>query len=184
MSATLALTLTRGFRKNALLVDTFLVLGGSILIGLLAQLQFPLPFTPVPVTGQTLGVLLIAAALGSTRGTAAVVAYLAEGLIGFPVFAGGPATIGYLAGFVAAAWVTGRLAERGMDRTVKKALPAFVLGQLLIYLFGAIWLSFFVGGANSIRMGIVPFLPGDLLKILLAATALPTAWKFVSETRD
>lgn len=171
------------------------VLGGSALIALAAQLSIPLPFTPVPVTGQTFAVLLVGAALGARAGTLAVLAYLAEGLLGAPVFAGGrsawsPSALpgvpvilgpsaGYLAGFAAAAALVGWLAERGLDRRFGTAALAMACGSLAIYVFGAGWLARSVGVEAAVRLGVLPFLAGDLLKVLLAAAALPGAWRLL-----
>jgi len=168
------------------------VLAGSALIALAAQLRIDLPFSPVPVTGQTFAVLVVGAALGTRLGAAAVVAYLLEGLAGLPVFAGGTSawspssagvpviagpTAGYLVGFVAAAAVVGALAERGFDRTVVTTIVAMVLGDLVIYVFGVPWLARFVGADRAIPLGLQPFIVGDAFKIALAAAALPLAWR-------
>jgi len=166
-------------------VGTFtVVLAASLLIALLAHVRFTLPFTPVPVTGQTLGVLLVAAALGARRGTAAVLAYLAEGALGLPVFAGGSGmaylfgpTGGYLLGFLAAAWVVGALAERGSERNLRTAWLAFLAGEAVIYAFGVPWLGLYVGFSRAVVLGFTPFLLGDLLKALFAGLLLPAAWR-------
>lgn len=189
----LADTLRPGFARptpapvttGSALYDLGLVLAGSILIALSAQVAFPLPFSPVPVTGQTFGVLLVASLLGRVRGTAAVLAYLAEGVAGLPVFAGlaaGPAKLigptgGYLAGFVLGAYVCGWLAERGWDRTPLRTTISMVLGNVAIFAVALPWLARFVGPANVWTMGFWPFLPGDIVKIGLAAALLPLGWK-------
>lgn len=162
------------------------VLGGSWLIALLAQISIPLQ--PVPITGQTFGVLLVGAALGARRGALALLAYLAQGLMGLPVFAGGTAglgrllgpTGGYLVGFAAAAALVGWLSERGWDRRFVSTLAAMGLGNLVIYALGAPWLAQFVGWERALTAGVLPFLMGDVLKAFLAALALPSAWKLLS----
>jgi len=162
-----------------------LVVGMSLLTGLAAQVAIPLPFSPVPVTGQTFAVLLAGALLGSRRGALSQVTYIAEGLAGMPVFAGGHAglawalgpTGGYLAGFVAAAFVTGWLAERGWDRKVLTAALAMAVGNGVIYAFGLVWLTQFVGPERLLLAGLAPFLVGDAVKIGLAAMALPASWR-------
>lgn len=167
--------------------DLTLVLLGSALIALSARAAIPLPFSPVPITGQTFAVLLVGAALGRWRGAAAVLAYLAEGAAGLPVFAGvsaGPATLvgptgGYLFGFVPAAWLCGYLAERGWDRSVVGTLAAMVLGNVVIFAVALPWLARFTGAANVWALGFWPFIPGDVVKMALAAAALPLAWKWV-----
>jgi len=167
--------------------DALLVLGGSILIALMAQVAIPLPFSPVPVTGQTFAVLLVGAVLSSRRGALSLLAYLAEGAVGLPVFAGGGSglpwllgpTGGYLVGFVAAAWMVGSLCERGWDRQVRTAALAMLAGNGVIYLFGVPWLAHFVGVERVLALGLWPFVPGDLVKLALAALALPSAWRLV-----
>lgn len=164
-----------------------LILGFSILIGLSAQISIPLPFTPVPITGQTLTVLLTGAVLGSRRGALAVLTYLAQGFAGLPVFAGGKfglaalfgPTGGYLLGFVVAAFVTGWLAERGWDRDFKTNALAMLAGNVVIYLVGLPWLAVFTGANQAIALGLLPFIPGDLLKLALATALLPIGWRLV-----
>lgn len=171
--------------------DVLLVLAGSALIALSAQVAVPLPFSPVPVTGQTFAVLLVGAALGRTRGSAAVLAYLAEGAAGLPVFAGGLAgpamllgpTGGYLFGFLPAAWICGALAERGWDRHLLGTLAAMTAGDLAIFAVGVPWLARFVGAENALAFGFAPFLVGNLAKIVLAAGVLPVAWTLVRRSR-
>ena len=175
-------------RRSALLYDAALVLGASLVIALSAQVAIQLPFSPVPITGQTMAVLLVGALLGSRRGALAVMAYIAEGLAGLPVFAGATAglarlfgpTGGYLVGFVAAAFLVGWLAERGWDRRFGKTLAAMTLGNLVIYAVGVVWLAVFVGGlSRAWSLGVLPFLPGDVIKIILAAVLLPGGWKLL-----
>ncbi len=173
---------------RAALYDVALIVSASLFIALMAQLTLYLPFSPVPITGQTLAVLLIGALLGSTRGGVAVLAYLAEGASGMPVFSGGHAgavvlagpTGGYLAGFVIAAYAVGWLAERGWDRNVFLTLAAMVLGNAVIYLSGLAWLTQFVGTQNALVAGLYPFLLGDAIKVLLAALLLPAGWKLLT----
>jgi len=165
--------------------DVLLVVGGSLFVAALAQVRIPLPFTPVPVTGQTLAVLVVGAALGARKGAASLLLYLIAGLIGLPVFHGGTSgaavvlgpTGGYLIGFVVAAWLIGVLAARGLDRRIPTALLAFLAGEAVIYLFGVAWLSFFLGWKGALIGGLLPFLLGDALKLVAAALLLPAAWK-------
>jgi biotin transport system substrate-specific component len=188
MNTTLALTLTQRWAKqNTLLTDALLVIAGSIVVALFAQVSIPLSFTPVPLTGQTFAVLLVGAALGSKRGASSLALYTLEGVIGLPVFAGwtsglakliGP-TGGYLIGFIVAAYVIGLLAERGLDRNWRTALVPFLIGTLVIYLFGATWLAYFLGLADALALGVLPFLIGDAIKLILAAIALSSAWTLV-----
>ena len=187
---TLATTLyTRSFpRAASWLRELVLLLVGVLLLAGLAQVEIPLPFTPVPITGQTFGVLLIAAAYGSKRGAASMLAYIAAGASGLPFFSGGAgglrvltgATAGYLAGFVVAAYVVGLLCERGLERSVRTSLIPFVAGTVIIYACGVAWLSLLVGGfAKAVTLGLLPFLVGDAIKLAAAALALPAAWRLV-----
>lgn len=164
--------------------DVILVVSGAVMAGLLAQVAIPLPFTPVPITGQTLGALLIGTGLGWRRGIASMVLYTLVGLAGVPWFAGhtsgwAAASFGYIIGMVIAAGVCGYLAERKADRTPAKSLPMMALGSLIIYAVGVPWLavSVNVGPAKALSMGLYPFLAGDAIKVLIAAAALPTAWR-------
>ena len=185
--ATIASQLTSRIRANSWHVETTLILTGSVLIALSAQVAVPLAFSPVPVTGQTFAVLLIGALFGSRRGAATVIVYLIEGACGLPFFAErtGSAAIllgptgGYLIGFVGAAYLTGWLAERGWDRGLFSTAAAMVLGNMVIYITGLAWLSSFVGSGNVLALGLYPFIPGAIVKIALAAMLLPTAWKLI-----
>jgi biotin transport system substrate-specific component len=167
--------------------DILLVVAGSFFVAGMAQVRIPLPFTPVPLTGQTFAVLLVGAVLGSRRGAASLLLYLVQGIIGLPVFAGGASglavllgpTGGYLVGFVAAAYLIGLLAARGLDRHFPSALLAFLTGEAVIYLFGVAWLSVFLGLQRAIVAGFLPFLIGDAIKLVAAALVLPVAWKLV-----
>lgn len=187
---TLAPTIsTRYFpRTSSWLRDLVLIVAGSLLVAALAQITIPLPFTPVPLTGQTFAVLLVGATLGSKRGLASMILYIVEGAIGLPFFAGGAsgwhvlvgATAGYLIGFIVAAYVIGLLAERGLERNVHTSFVPFFVGTLIIYFFGVAWLSVVLGSlSKAIVAGLLPFIIGDIIKLILAALALPAAWKIV-----
>jgi biotin transport system substrate-specific component len=187
---TLALTLSNRFypRAASWLRDIGFIFTGSLLLAVLAQVSVPLPFTPIPLTGQTFGVLLIGSALGAKRGLASVILYILIGALGMPFFAGGAsgwhvlvgATAGYLVGFVFAAYLIGLLAERGLDRAFRTSFIPFLIGTLVIYIFGSVWLTFILGNFNrAILVGILPFLFGDVIKLILAAMALPAVWKVV-----
>jgi biotin transport system substrate-specific component len=176
--------------KSGLGREVALILGGSLLIALSAQLQFVLPFSPVPITGQTFAVLLLGALYGSKRGPATVVTYLALGVMGLPVFAGGTfglsrlvgPTAGYLVGFLAAAFVVGLLSERGWDRKPWATAVSMIIGNGIIYVTGILWLSRFVGWQAVLSTGFLPFLPGDALKIALATILLPAGWKLIGRS--
>lgn len=168
--------------------ETILIVAGSLLIALSAQIAVYIG--PVPITGQTFGVLLVAAVLGR-RSVFSVLLYLGQGVVGLPVFAGGVAgpvaflgpTAGYLIGFIPAAYVVGWLCERGMDRRFVTATAAMIIGNLIIYTFGIIWLSTYTGWERVFSAGLLPFIPGDLLKIGLAAVLLPSAWKLLARMK-
>jgi biotin transport system substrate-specific component len=169
-----------------------LVIGFSLLTALAAQVVIPLPFTPVPLTGQTFAVLLTGALLGSRLGALALVAYLVEGAAGLPFFRGGAGgaqhllgpTAGYLFAFPAAAFVTGYLAERGWDRRFLTAAAAMALGSLVILAGGWAWLAVLTGNAaQAFRLGVGWFLVGDLVKVALAAASLPAGWAIVVRRR-
>ena len=165
------------------IADIAAVLGGSLLIALCAQLRIPLPFTPVPITGQTFAVLLLPALLGGWRGPAAVAAYLLQGAFGLPFFAGGTGgwamlagpTGGYLVGFFAAAALIPVILGRGAAGPAR-IVAALLAGNVAIYVFGVPWLDRFVDGqlVTAIELGLTPFLIGDAIK-LLAASALAVA---------
>lgn len=172
---------------KGVLYDVVMVAGFAILTALLSQ--FSVWVGPVPITGQTLAVLLSGAMLGSRLGAMSQMTYLAIGATGIPFwFAfGGPPGIariigptgGYLIGFVAAAFVVGWLAERSWDRRVWTAGLAMLIGNIVIYVFGLMWLSRFVAPDAVLRSGLYPFVIGDTLKIVLAALALPAGWRLV-----
>jgi biotin transport system substrate-specific component len=186
-SATIADLLRPCEKRRAIFYDITLVIGGSLLIGLCAQVKILLPFSPVPITGQTFAVLMIGTLLGPWRGSLAVLAYITEGAVGLPVFAlGGGFTIligptgGYLVGFVPAAYITGLLAQKGWDRRIVTTILAMVLGNIVIYAFGLFWLCCLTGINRSVlSVGLYPFIVGDLLKIALAAAVLPSGWKLL-----
>lgn len=165
------------------------VVGGAALIGLLAQVVVPLPFTPVPLTGQTLGVLLVAAALGTSRGIASTSLYGAAGVAGVPWFAGGASgwaavSFGYVLGFVAAAALVGWLAERSWDRSLTRSFLAMLGGSVVILGVGTTWLAVAlrVDAQRAFELGFIPFLPGDLVKVLLAVAILPAAWRIARQS--
>ncbi len=157
------------------------VVGMALLIALCAQIEIPLPFTPVPLSGSTLGVLYAGALLGTRRGAASVALYLLLGAIGLPFFAGGAAgwhhffgaTGGYLVGFLPAAWVAGRLSERGWDKSPLTAFAQMLVGSLVVFAFGLAVLSFYVPAPELLTKGFYPFVLGDLAKAALSAGLLP-----------
>ncbi|HEY3530998.1 MAG TPA: biotin transporter BioY [Nocardioides sp.] len=182
-------------RVAALVADAVLVAAGVALIALSAQVSINLPHTPVPITGQTFGALLVGGAYGARRGFVTFATYLVVGGLGYGVFAGhssgwdvlrfSSATGGYLVGMLVAAGLVGWLADRGWDRKPWRSLPTMVLGNVVIYAFGATWLAHAlgVGAQDAWDLGVKDFLVGDALKILLAAGLLPGAWWVVDKIR-
>lgn len=174
-------------------ITAALVFGFALFTAAMAQLVIPLGFTPVPITGQTLAVLLAGGVLGANAGAASQALYVTMGAVGLPFFAdakGGwtvatGSTAGYLVGFVVAAWLVGRLAERDQDRSVGTALGAFLVGSVTIYLFGVPWLANVIGADwnRAAELGAYPFIAGDLVKVAIAGSLLPAAWRFVDRTR-
>ena len=188
--------------------DVALVIGFSLFMALLARLSIHLPFTPVPITGQTLGVLLTGAALGSWRGAAAMTLYLVEGsqlsvyagggsdyvwqlasgnfIFGFTSGASGlfwnMASGGYLIGFIPAAFLVGYLCEHGWDRKVWIIL-AMLAGNVMLYLPGLLQLSLFVPSDKVFEYGLYPFILGDLLKLYMASLIVPLAWGLLDRRR-
>ena len=181
--------------------DTLLIVGFTLFVVLLARLSIHLPFTPVPVTGQTFGMLVTGAALGSWRGATSLGLYLVIGMF-LPVYAGSSdgylwqgglgeyvfgfssgssgyfwqlASGGYIIGFVAAAWLVGFLSERGFGSGAW-ALPVLLAGNVLVYVPGLIQLSLFAPDGKTLEWGLYPFIAGDLLKLFLAAMLVPAAW--------
>ena len=183
-----------GERVNARVRDISLVLAGALLIYLTARVAIPVPGSPVPITGQTFGVLLVGGALGFRRGLIGVALYVLLGVIGLPFFAEGKgglsviwgATGGYLVGFVIAGGLVGRLAELGWDRKIGGALGAMLLGSAVIYAIGLPWLGIVTGTspAETIAQGLTPFIFGDALKLVLAAVLFPVAWWVVGRRPD
>lgn len=177
--------------RSAWVRNAIVVLAGSMLLTAAAKIS--LPFYPVPMTLQTLVVLCLGMALGPRLGALTVLAYLAQGAVGLPVFAGTPekgiglaymlgSTGGYLLGFVVAAWVVGCLAKLRWDRSILTTIAAMLIGNAVIYAFGLIWLGSVVGWDKPIlAWGMTPFLLGDLAKVLIAAAVLPTIWKLLKK---
>ncbi|MFD7415843.1 biotin transporter BioY [Kitasatospora purpeofusca] len=175
-----------GTRLGTQARDLALVAGGAALTGLAAQLSVNVPGSPVPVTGQTFAALLVGTALGARRGVASLGLYLLAGAAGLPWFAEATsgwamASFGYVIGFVLAAGLVGALARRGADRSPVRTAAAMVLGSLAIYAVGVPYLAFAldVPLARAAELGLYPYLVGDALKAVLAAGALPLAWKLL-----
>ncbi len=180
-------------RTRRILRDVGIAIAGSLLLTLSAKTQ--IPFWPVPMTMQTFVVMVIGMALGPRLGVATVALYLAQGAVGFPVFAGTPEkgvgiaymmgpTGGYLAGFLAGAWICGALAERGWDRSWLKSGIAAAIGHAVIFGLGVLWLQSLIGWQKAFEFGVAPFWAATLLKTALAVAVLPPAWALVRKLRD
>ena len=200
--STIALTLAPPRSRSAarVMFEIACAVVGSFLIAGLAQISFALPFTPVPITGQTLGVLLVGAAYGPGLGAATILLYLVWAVVGLPVLAPvdgihdtgldvlrlTAATGGYLWGFVLAAALTGWLARRGWDRTFRSSIGAMLLGSIVIYAVALPWLQHVLAPATieeTLQAGLYPFIIGDTLKLLAAAGVLPAAWALLKKLR-
>jgi biotin transport system substrate-specific component len=179
-------------RTDSWVRSLLLVIGGSFLIALFAHVSIPLPFTTVPIAIQPHICLLLGALLGSRNGSLAVLTYLIQGAVGLPVFALGKSGIvhllgptgGYLIGYLLAAWITGYLIERSSSKSLRRAVLAMTLGNLVVYLCGLSQLSLFVGIERVFYLGMLPFLIGDVLKLGLAYQVLKSFQKFRGNMRE
>ena len=191
-SFTLPRFVTERVAQNSAVRNIALVIAASLLIAVAAQISIPLQ--PVPMTLQPVAILLVGAALGSSRGAAAAALYLAEGFSGMPVFAGGAAgplvflgpTAGYLLAFPAAAWIAGIASERGWARSMMTTVPPMVLAIAVIHLGGWSWLAtaMGLGAQKAFLLGVAPFWASDILKIAIAATLLPAAQSLLSRYKN
>lgn len=184
-----AATIVDVWRPNenvkASVYDAAAVFVGSVLMALSAQIAVG---WPVPFTGQTFAVLMAGMLLGPTRGSLCVLLYLLEGALGLPVFSQGRAglfmffgpTGGYLVGFIAAAYISGWLSQKGWSKTVLGTIAAMVAGDSVLFIFGLCWLMVWTKSANVLAVGLYPFIVGDILKIALATAILPSSWKILS----
>jgi biotin transport system substrate-specific component len=175
------------------------VLTGTAFISVLAQVSIPLPFTPVPLTGQTLAVLLTAGALGTWRSMSSSILYLGLAVAGLPVLAPQPdgthvigtqvfqmASFGYVVGFIVASFVVGKLSERGLSKSILGTTFTMLIGNVVIYTAGLINLKNVTGAdlAQVFSWGLTPFLIGDLIKVVIAANLLPATWKLVNRSHN
>ncbi len=182
------------FPRSGLVAHAALVLAAALFVAAAAQVAIPLPFTPVPITGQTFAVLLVGGTLGARLGALSLLLYWLLGVAGAPFYAEGGSgwktfagpTGGYLVGFVLAAAVTGFLAERRWDRHFSSSVTAMLTGSVLIYACGLPWLAAEIdaGLEGTLEAGLYPFVVGDLVKLYLAGALLPTAWRLVGRLRD
>lgn len=180
------------FPRSSALTEALFVVGGIGFISLLAQISLPVPGSPVPVTGQTLGVLLIGTTYGARLGFITFASYLLAGIAGAPIFAGSShgiekivgATGGYLVGMLIASLLLGYLADRKADQKFRTSFPALLLGDLVIFTFGLTWLhtSLDMTWAATFKAGLTPFILGEVIKIAITATSLPLIWRKISRS--
>jgi biotin transport system substrate-specific component len=178
-------------RRSSAVTQISLILTGTVFLALMAQISFPIPGSPVPFTGQTLGVLLLGTAYGASLGFSTMAFYLLMGILGAPIFASGShglekivgATGGYLVGMLISILVLGALAGRKWDQKIKTVIPTMIIGNSIVFTFGLIWLHQYTGQswAWTFEKGLTPFIFGELLKIAIASTTLPVVWRFVSK---
>ncbi len=176
--------------RSTALSNAVLVVSGVIGLAALAQIAIPVPGSPVPVTGQTLGVLILGTAYGSTLGFTTFALYILAGIAGAPVFADGGhgldriigATGGYLVGMLVATFVLGQLARFRLDQKFLTALPSMLIGTITTFSFGLIWLHQYTGQSWSwtFEKGLTPFIVGEVLKIAIAGTSLPAIWRVIN----
>ncbi len=168
-----------------------LILTGTVFLAVMAQIAFPIPGSPVPFTGQTLGVLLLGTAYGAGLGFSTIAFYLLMGMAGAPIFSSGTSGIerivgptgGYLVGMLISSLVLGALAGRKWDQKIKTVIPTMIIGNSVIFAVGLIWLHQYTGESWlwTFEKGFTPFVFGEFIKIAIASTALPAVWKFVSK---
>lgn len=178
---------------SSMLSTAALAAGGVLFLAAMAQIAIPVLGSPVPVTGQTLGVLLIGTTYGSGLGLATFAMYLLAGIAGAPVFAGASfgvekitgATGGYLIGMMVATYLLGILAKRRLDQRFLTSLPSMLFGTLIIFSFGLLWLHHFTGKdwGWTIAAGLTPFIVGEALKIAIAGTSLPILWRLINSKK-
>jgi biotin transport system substrate-specific component len=177
--------------RTTAITQISLILGGTIFLAVMAQISFPIPGSPVPFTGQTLGVLLLGTAYGASLGFSTVAFYQLMGIAGAPIFASGShgfekiagATGGYLVGMLIASLVLGALAGRKWDQKIKTVIPTMIIGNVIIFTAGLIWLHQYTGQSWSwtVDKGLTPFILAEFIKIAIASTALPAVWRLVAK---
>ena len=177
-------------KENEFLKSIFLVLSGIIFLSIMSQLIIPLYFTPVPISLGSFGVILIALLYGRKLGTATVLSYVVAGSLGAPVFAGFKTgslfspTGGYILGYIAAALILGFLSDKGIAKSYVKTFLSLLLASAVILVLGALVLILFVPSKNIFMIGVLPFLPGDMLKVVAATLLFPRLWKFIKTNKN
>ena len=182
---------TAVFPRTSALTNAVAIVAGVLFLAALAQIALPVPGSPVPVTGQTLGVLLLGASYGASLGVTTFLTYMLVGLAGAPIFAGGGhglarltgPTGGYLVGMLLASLLIGSLAGRKWDQRIQTAIPTMILGNVVIFSFGLLWLHHYTdkSWAWTFSAGLTPFILGEILKVAIAGTSLPLVWRFIQK---
>ena len=177
-------------KENEFLKSIFLVLSGVIFLSIMSQLIIPLYFTPVPISLGSFGVILIALLYGTKLGTATVLSYVVAGSLGAPIFAGFKTgslfspTGGYILGYIAAALILGFLSDKGIAKSYVKTFLSLLLASAVILVLGALVLILFVPSKDIFMIGVLPFLPGDMLKVVAATLLFPRLWKFIKTNKN
>ena len=177
-------------KEKEFLKSIFFVLSGVIFLSIMSQLIIPLYFTPVPISLGSFGVMLIALLYGRKLGTATVLSYVVAGSLGAPIFAGFKAgslfspTGGYILGYIAAALILGFLFDKGIAKSYMKTFLSLLLVSVIIFILGALVLMLFVPIKNVFMAGVLPFIPGDMLKVVAATLLFPRLWKFIKKNKN
>ena len=177
-------------KEKEFLKSIFLVLSGVIFLSIMSQLIIPLYFTPVPISLGSFGIMLVALLYGRKLGTATVISYVAAGSLGAPIFAGFKAgslfspTGGYIIGYIVAAVILGYLSDRGIAKSYVKTFLSLLLVSVIIFILGALVLMLFVPIKNVFMAGVLPFIPGDMLKVIAATLLFPRLWKFIKKNKN
>ena len=177
-------------KEKEFLKSIFLVLSGVIFLSIMSQLIIPLYFTPVPISLGSFGIILVALLYGRKLGTATVISYVAAGSLGAPIFAGFKAgslfspTGGYIIGYIVAAAILGYVSDRGIAKSYVKTFLSLLLVSVIILILGALVLMLFVPIKNVFMAGVLPFIPGDMLKAVAATLLFPRLWKFIKKNKN
>ena len=175
-------------KNQEMLKNILLILSGTIFLALMSQLTIPLPFTPVPITGQTFAVMFIGLVYGKKLGSSTLLTYIAAGSAGLPVFAGFSGGLpfftpsgGYIIGFFFAALICGYFADKGWTKSPVKLISVLIIAHAVLYFFGLLQLNIFLPNKNIFAIGLYPFIAGDVIKMMILSALLPTVWKFTEK---
>ena len=177
-------------KEKEFLKSIFLLLSGVIFLSIMSQLIIPLYFTPVPISLGSFGIMLVALLYGRKLGTATVISYVAAGSLGAPIFAGFKAgslfspTGGYIIGYIVAAVILGYLSDKGIAKSYVKTFLSLLLVSVIIFILGALVLMLFVPIKNVFMAGVLPFIPGDMIKAIVATLLFPRLWKFIKKNKN